>query len=205
MLKVGKFSKLAAAAAVATVMSLSSASAVTITAPTDGTSPVIKSVDITCTFSCEFWWLGSDPDGFSAANGSWLNSAYGGVGTGNSNTDRTTFVNNVLGLTAPDAFVEQWESSDSGAPGADLSISGSSWTSSALYFLAWGGEEPRYVLIKNLSANNTFTWDAGTGSGLSGVDGFGVIPLPAAGWLMLSVLGLGGLVAHRKRKQKMAV
>ena len=160
-----------------------------------------KKVEISCSGTCEFWYLDLDPAGFSAENGSWLES-----GAGNGADKRIDFVNDKTGHN----FSVQSESSDS-----DLSITipkfdnsdkeNASWTGSALYYLAWGGPDPRYILIKNLTADNNFFWtqtsSGGTqsGAGLSGVDGFGVVPLPAAGWLLLSAVGGWVFVGRRRR------
>ena len=190
--------KTAVAALVAAAWMTGSASAVTIT-----NADPFKTVDITCTGSCEFWYLGTDPDGFSATDGSWLSGSYGGIGVDNSNADRLLFVNNVLGTD----FLKQSETTDGdlmGVPIMDAVFDAiekefTSFTTSAKYLLAWGGTDPRYILIANYTVGNTFTWDAGQRSGLSGVDGFGVIPLPAAGWLLLA--GVGGLAAMRRRKK----
>ena len=171
------------------------AATVTITAPKE-VGDGDKSVELSCTGTCEFWYLDLEPSaGFSSSDGSWLN-----IGTDNSNTTRLDFVN----LTTGNSFEGQSESSDGslgvGIPGFTEGNTGS-WTGSALYYLAWGGPQPRHILIKNLTANNTFTWTNIDAAGLSGVDGFGVIPLPAAGWLLLGGLGALGFVGHRRRKQ----
>lgn len=162
-----------------------------------------KGVDLSCTKSCEVWDLALDPDGFrstpvagtNADSGDWLSASYGGINNSNGNSERLTFVNNVVGTS----FAAQSESSDVGAPGADMrDYSGGDsggWTTSSRYLLTWGGPDPRYVLIKNNSVDNVFTWGSGftsgtqSGSGLSGVDGFGVVPLPAAAWLLMFASG----------------
>ncbi|CUH39088.1 VPLPA-CTERM protein sorting domain protein [Jannaschia seosinensis] len=187
--------KTLAVAAVAAVTMAAGASAATVQTGT-------KSVDITCTKTCAYWDLGLSPDGFSATSGDWLSRSYGNIGNSNSKANRLTFVNNVLGTS----YTSQSESSDniSNVDSLDSFSGGDNggWSGSAGYYLAWGGFDPRYVLIKSDFADNTFTWNAtGKGSGLSGVDGFDVapVPLPAAGFLLLG--GLGGLAAMRRRKK----
>ncbi len=87
--------KTLAAAALATAAVTSGASAATIA--TAG-----KSVDITCTGSCDFWDLGDGSEGFSATGGDWLSAAYGGLeGNGNGNGNAGNSAANRL------AFVEQ--------------------------------------------------------------------------------------------------
>ena len=79
----------------------------------------------------------------------------------------------------------------------------SMWTSSAEYMLVWIGNDQgfRYSLIQNFAANNTFKWigESAGGGGKSGYDGFGIVPLPAAGWLLLG--GLAGLAAMKRRRK----
>lgn len=190
------------AAATCALALASPASALTFTILTDG-----KGVDLTCTKSCEVWDLALTPDGFRSAplgagidSGDWLTGSYGNIGNGNSNTNRLDFVNDVLGTS----FTIQSASSDNvaGVPAMGGYSAGDNggWTSSAAYFLAWSGSDPRYVLVKNNSADNVFTWAAHSqsGSGLSGVDGFGVVPLPAAAWLLL--FASGGLIAAKRAR-----
>ncbi|MBE9640429.1 hypothetical protein [Salipiger mangrovisoli] len=166
-----------------------------------------KSVEITCTGSCEFWDLGLEPHGFSDLSGDWLYRSYGGLtgnenGNGsNSNFERRTFVENVLGTTfelqSASSDVIDGVSSLLGYQGGKVG----GWTGSAQYYLAWGGFDPRFVLIKNNSANNVFSWNTDDkGSGLSGIDGFGsvsAVPLPAAGLLML--ISLCAVYGTRRR------
>lgn len=193
------FLKVIAVSTAALIASLSAVSATT----TGTVSTGSKSVSIECTGSCEFWDLGLDPDGFNAAGGTWLSGTYGGLsGNGNSNANRLSFAGTVLG----EIFGTQSASSDTISGVASLTgFTGGDeggWTGSAQYYLAWGGFDPRFVLIKNNTAGNVFTWTAiGKGSGLSGVDGFGVlapVPLPATGLLML--VGLAGVAGLRRKK-----
>ena len=184
--------KTLAIAAVTTVSLVSGASAAIVSTGT-------KSVDITCTGSCEFWDLSIDD--FSAAGGNWVSASYGKIDKNNSNANRLTFVNNILGTT----YAGQSESSDTdfSAPKlANFKDEDGGWSGSSEYYLAWGGKDPRYVLIKNNTANNVFSWSPGKGAGLSGTDGFGeisAVPLPAAGFLGL--FGLGSLAALRRRRR----
>ncbi|MGY6409574.1 MAG: VPLPA-CTERM sorting domain-containing protein [Alkalilacustris sp.] len=185
---------LAAAAALASALTLASGAAATPVEIVSGS----KAVEIGCTGVCQFWFLGSDPAGFSATDGSWLN-----IGTSNSNANRLAFVN----ATTGSSFDFQSESSDTGVQigGAPIGIpeftggESGSWTGSAIYYLAWGGGGDRHILIRNFTANNTFTWtQTGQGAGLSGVDGVGVIPLPAPILMLLAALGGLGLVARKR-------
>ncbi|WP_299661103.1 VPLPA-CTERM sorting domain-containing protein [uncultured Ruegeria sp.] len=157
-----------------------------------------KSVDITCSGSCDFWDLALDPDGFNASSGSWLSSADYGIHHSNSNSNRLSLVNAILGTV----FSSQSASSD--AIGGVDAVSGytggetANWTGSGQYYLAWSASDPRYILIRNNTENNVFSW---IGKGLSGVDAFGAvapIPLPAAIWFLIA--GIGGLVVLCKRK-----
>ncbi len=179
-----------------------SASAVTIATST-------KSVDITCSGSCDFWDLALDPDGFNASAGSWLAASYGGLvgpgpGSNNSNANRLSFVNTVLGFAGLDSFATQSASSDGNVGGGGIDNPGGSslfsWTGSGQYYLAWSAFDPRYILIRNNSENNTFTWD---GKGLSGLDAFGTVaPIPLPPAVLMLLAGLGGLIVIGKRKSR---
>lgn len=187
--------KALAASFVAIPLLAGAAFAVTITS---STTPV-KSVDITCTGSCDFWDLGLDPDGFNDSAGSWLSAAYGGIDGNNNNADRVDFVNNVIGTTS---FTTQSASSDSGVGAGSIDdpdgMEFFSWTGSGQYYLAWSAFDPRYILIRNNSENNTFTWD---GKGLSGLDAFGTVaPVPLPPAVLMLLAGLGGLIVVGKRK-----
>ncbi len=169
----------------------SSASAVTIATST-------KSVDIYCSGSCEFWDLALDPDGFNASAGSWLSSADYGIHHSNSNSNRLSLVNAILGTV----FSTQSASSDaiggvdavSGYTGGDTA----SWTGSGQFYLAWSASDPRYILIRNNTENNVFSW---IGNGLSGVDAFGAVaPIPLPPAVLMLLAGLGGLIVIGKRK-----
>ncbi len=202
----GKF-KLALALGLFSAFFATSASAVII-------STTDKSVDISCSSSCEFWYLdpSSDPDGFSSTSGSWLSASYGGIypngnGNGNSNNrseNRLSFVNTVLGFAGIDPVTTQSASSDSEVAGGGIANPGGqenfSWTGSGQYYLAWSAFDPRYILIRNNSEDNTFTWD---GKGLSGLDAFGTIaPVPLPPAVLMLLAGLGGLVVIGKRKSR---
>ena len=64
-----------------------------------------------------------------------------------------------------------------------------------------------YAFVKNVSGSSlTYSWTKssgsdGDGAGLSNITEIGVIPLPAAGWLLLGGLGALGAVARRKRRK----
>ncbi len=182
-----------------------SASAVTI-------STADKSVDLSCSGSCEFWYLdpSSDPDGFSATSGSWLSASYGALpvrrngNSNNSNDNRLSFVNTVLGLDGISPLTTQSASSDDNVGGGGIDDPDGqeyfSWTGSGQYYLAWSAGDPRYILIRNNSEDNTFTWD---GKGLSGLDAFGTIaPVPLPPAVLMLLAGLGGLVVIGKRKSR---
>ena len=110
----------------------------------------------------------------------------------NSIANETNFVNAVTG--------------SSFANGTQISTSGDpfSFVTNALYILMKiGGQDPSHFLIKNTyGAGLQISWDAvsGQGAGLSHYVAFGtaVIPVPAAGLLLLGALG--GLAALRRRR-----
>ncbi len=195
----GKF-KLAMVLSLFGAFFATSASAVTI-------STADKSVDLSCSGSCEFWYLdpSSDPDGFSSTSGSWLSASYGGItGGGNSSANRLSFVNTVLGFAGIDAVSTQSASSDGSVGGGGIDDPDGqenvSWTGSGQYYLAWSAFDPRYILIRNNSEDNTFTWD---GKGLSGIDAFGTIaPVPLPPAVLMLLAGLGGFVVIGKRKSR---
>lgn len=64
-----------------------------------------------------------------------------------------------------------------------------------------------YAFVKNVSGSSlTYSWTqssgpAGGAAGLSNITEIGVIPLPAAGWLLFSGLGALGIAGYRRRKQ----
>ncbi len=197
--------KLALALSLFSAFYATSASAVTI-------STTDKTVDLSCSGSCEFWYLdpSSDPDGFSSTSGSWLSASYGSIsanGNGNSNNrseNRLSFVNTVLGFAGIDPVTTQSASSDGSVGGGGIDDPDGqenvSWTGSGQYYLAWSAFDPRYILIRNNSEDNTFTWD---GRGLSGLDAFGTIaPVPLPPAVLMLLAGLGGLVVFGKRKSR---
>ncbi len=176
-------------AALTSAVIASPVSAVTISAAS-------KSVDITCSGSCDFWDVGLLPeDGFNSSAGDWLYRAYGGIGNSNSNANRLKFVNNVLDTS----FTLQTASSDNfGVDILDNTLGEmGGWTGSAQYYLAWSSGDPRYILIRSNSQDNTFSWK---GKGLSGVDAFGIAPIPLPPAILMLLAGLGGLFVMRKRK-----
>ncbi|WP_299661686.1 hypothetical protein [uncultured Ruegeria sp.] len=159
-------------------------------------STTSKSVDITCTGSCDFWDIGLLPnDGFNSSAGDWLSRAYGGIGNSNGNATRLTFVNNILNTS----FTSQSASSDNfGVDNLDNTLGEmGGWSGSAQYYLAWSGGDPRYILIRSNSQDNNFSWN---GKGLSGVDAFGIAPIPLPPAILMLLAGLGGLFVIRKRK-----
>jgi hypothetical protein len=200
MLDLGRFVRLAAAAAFAGVISVGAAPAATMINYNDGE---IRGT-LSCSIGCEVWLVSGTPTppdtvypgGWNGGTGSMMDPIVGGVitpsGTNMNGPQRETFVENLTGNTFS---------------GTTMTAGGGNVFNSGLseYLLFWVGQDPRYGLIRVFAEGNLITWtpEAGAqGTAVSGVEGFGIIPLPATGWLLLSTLGLGGLVAHRKRKQK---
>jgi hypothetical protein len=103
--------------------------------------------------------------------------------------DETDWVNGITGGGFPKTV-------DSGDPG-DVFVS------SAEYILVKVGVQPNVGLIWNQGGEQTFTFtQVGQGAGLSHITEFGrstVIPLPAAGFLLLGALGGMGFVARRRK------
>ena len=56
----------------------------------------------------------------------------------------------------------------------------------------------------DITLNNFLTRWQSVGTDNQGSEVLAPIPLPATGWLMLGILGVGAAAAHRKRKQKQA-
>lgn len=159
--------------------------------------------EVTCTLGCEAWYI----SGEDYTDGDWSNGFWnipdgtlfsrGIVPGGNDNNpgSRLAVTNLALG--------ESYTDLDRTETGGDAQT----WTSSAETLLVWIGTQGqpsdsfRYAFIRNYSANNEFTWSGlpGGGGDKSGYDGFGVIPLPAAGWMLLA--GIGGLAAMKRRKK----
>ena len=124
-------------------------------------------------------------------------------------------VDNLTGAQASTDFVNRitGESYDKDADRTETSRAGFAnvmFTSSAEYILFKIGKSPNVGLIKNTGgANNKFTFNqVGRGAGLSNTEEFGrvddppggVIPVPAGLPLLISALGVFGIVRSRKRK-----
>ena len=199
-----KLLKTLAAAAFAVVAFAGTSSAATIDLEYSNPGSDTVRATLSCTKGCEAWFISGDD--YSAelySKGFWdpdkgtivSRGILGDGGNDNNDGTRVAITNKILGTSFSLA-----DRSETGGSGAN-------WTSSAQYLLVWIGtqgqpsESFRYAFIKNFAANNYFTWtgEPGGGGSKSGYDGFGVIPLPAAGWLLLA--GVGGLAAMRRRKK----
>ena len=207
MLGLGRFSKFASVAALVGAMSVGSASAVTVMSIGDAALDDSFTVNatITCELGCRGWVFDGAPNRDEIGDGSWsgdyaslFNSVQGQGGS--SLTNYLPLINAVLGdgsfvlgdLTRTD--VEGSLRFD-GDPDGTISF-----TTDSRYFFMTMGENPRIALFENFALGNTITFTKGEGTGLSHITEVGVIPLPAAGWLLLTALG-GMAVMRRRRKE----
>ncbi len=173
--------KSAAGAALLALSFALPANAATLTFYNDGLTPAGERFSIECSGSCTAWdggnFAGTDGDLFSLAN--------------NSEALELATVNSVTGETFNSLTKTQYGTSNA------------MFTSSAEYILIKIGQTPNVGIIQNLTADNKFTFtQIGSGAGLSHTSEFGktttVVPLPAAGFLLLSAVGLLGFSRRRK-------
>jgi hypothetical protein len=203
MLDIGKFSKLAAAGVLAVGFGAMSASAATFvdcaTLVPDATGKLTPS-DACAASDSNQPPQGSQLDGlFGLDNWKQIGKIEAGDVDGTSGGDGWTFTSEDGNFTGTWSISQAilnkyvalaWILNDGNqAPAPTIAYRVS--TSPGTWETPWvtGGQGPNAG-----SPNNS----------LSNVQLVGVIPLPATGWLLLSVLGAGGFVAHRRRKQKAA-
>lgn len=155
-----------------------------------------------CSLGCEAAWFDSN-DPTIATVTSWSSTEGDLIWNTGGAPDSTNFVNDVLG-TSYDKDDDRTETARGG-------LENTSFVSNAEYILFKIGTTPNVGLIKNTGGfGNLFTYTAvsGVGAGLSNTQEFGeypdpsggVIPLPAGLPLILSALGLTGLLRLRHRK-----
>ena len=208
-----------AAAALAVVGGTATATAATITLyggtprSPDSYDPDLVRAELTCTGVCEAMFaflhpVAGDPAMPGADDAEGFDSAYGDFFTDYDTTARDP--------SAELAFLEDALQSIGGIDTGSLFVSGRQeqpdvedgeaieFTSSAEYLVLKVGNSPDLAVIRNGSANNLFTYTnfPGAGGGLSHVTEVGVVPLPAAGFLLVGALG--GLAAAGRRRRKAA-
>ena len=221
MSNVGRFSKLVAAAAVAGIFSVGSAAAATCSSAQSGatSSSGLDTSNVTVT-----WIGGSNVATVEATSCAGL---YSGNDTGAQGTLLGNLNNGMFGGDLASGWSLYGKSDDNPSivyadqdeKTGSWSVDFSPWMYSVFSVTLKGGTGYATYLFDFRPLES---WDFGGGFDMAGVINKGgqiaelshltiatwgtptPIPLPATGWLMLSVLGLGGLVAHRKRKQKMA-
>lgn len=130
--------------------------------------------------------------GFGTAYGELFSNSVGVNPTG-----EVGFINSLLGTTYALADHSKTD------PASD----GTEYTSSAAYVIVKIGKAPNYTILRNDSTSGafSFTWTGGSGQG-AGISHFSeigaaapVVPVPAAGVLLLG--GLGAFAAMRRRKK----
>ena len=157
------------------------ANAATLNFYNDAATQTTLRFTLDCTGSCTAWdgvdFAGTDGDLFDLANAS--------------EALELSTVNSITGESFASLTKTQFGTSNA------------MFTSSAEYILIKIGSSPNVGIIQNLTADNKFTFtQIGRGAGLSHVSEFGktttVVPLPAAGFLLLSAVGLLGFSRRRK-------
>ena len=167
---------------------------------------------IECSLGCDGWWLGDDI-AYDPIAGDWdvaynLGNWDGGRAQmlfgpeGSSEANYTTFVAGILGLDSTDPSSPIFPVVKTNVDGGPENFQ---FTTNAQWFTLTLGREPRVALFRSYWQGNviTYTGESGTGAGLSHYVEYGVapIPLPAAGWLLLTALGgLGAAGLRRRRK-----
>lgn len=205
----------ALAAAMAIGLGVSGAAASTVIMFGEGSGPSGISAEnergqITCSLGCDGWWLGDDVEWINLggppgapdwqwdkpqSDGDW-DPARALMLVGPDNSDVASYeawFEGVLGFPAPDPVMKTNVGPDS-----------HTFTTDAAYFTLSLGSEPRVALFRSYWQGNVISYtNTGTGSGLSHIVEYGLapIPLPAAGWLLLTALGgLGAAGLRRRRK-----
>ena len=215
MLDAGNFSKLAGAVAAAGLLSIGSASATTVNCPAIGTDDLVRYLKFEGVTGASCFDYGTVPSTISGETGGanqqfeLRHPEYIFIGKDDYDPDKGTGEQSLGGILTP-----LNNTSLSGGSTGMIEFDAPSGYFDYILVFKWG--KPDLASWAAISVTGSFenavwtimdvksTGDVQSNIALSGTSVYAQIPLPATGWLMLSVLGLGGLVAHRKRKQKMA-
>jgi len=181
--------KILSSALVATFLSVAPASAAVLTFFDNLSDATTERFTLSCSLGCSAWAGGTT---FNAADGSGLMTS-----TFGNETAEAGVINGAAGTS----FL-----GTDGTKSADLGLETYNFSSNAEYFFIKVGKDPRGAVVWNTGGlGNLFGFQqspGGTGTGLSHYTEFGIaaaVPLPASGWLLLTVLGAGAFVGRRKK------